>query len=327
MPVSLSSPYLPFCIFSFSCIATQKLAQRLCHALVQEVSLEPQTPLFNTNTSEEIVLRNRSIISQLFPCSPGCLCRWINAASQALPQPCMSAQGHQHFCSFPAASHSSLSCSCSAESLETARDLTQTALSKYIRFANLNTESLARAWPPLREAQKPWEALADPKIQGSLELPAFPLLQNNHRCDSNHHPTASAKNRVTELKDRDQPWDQRSPIKWNHFIPNLFGEWQRGGTSRNVFLAENFTPNCSSEFHTDLTYRLCWSIDLPTAQGCFVSASSLCDRHLGKAPGSAQVTVHSLSPLQFSWLPLRRQLAGAAVCNHMYCSILAFLGC
>lgn len=196
----------------------------------------------------------------------------------------------------------------------------------YTHLANLNAESLARAWPPLREAQKPQEALADPKIQGSPGLPAFPLLlQNNHRCDSNSHPTASAKNRVTESQNRDQPWDQISPDEWNYFIPSLSGEWWRGETFRNFSLAENFTPNCRSEFHTDVTCSFCWSIDLPTAQGCLVSASSLCSRHLWKAPGSAQVPAHSLQPTPVLLIAFGKAIGRSSSCNHVYCSILAFL--
>lgn len=243
---SLSSSFL-----FFKCIATQDLAQGFFHVLIQEVPVEPQTPIFyisrlmkklflvtspsfpskETFHQQILICWHRAIckliqvtmnfcqvrgrtqresghIFSLLAWPPGQECSLPNAASPA--QVCCMVQGHQHLCSFPAPSHTSLSCSCSAESMETTWPPILTTLSKATCLENLNAESLTRAWSPA----------------GLLTFQIF--LESSCRSDSNFHPTASA-----EI--RDQPRDQLSSTKWNHSIPVLSGEWGKGELS-GIFL-------------------------------------------------------------------------------------------
>lgn len=160
------------------------------------------------------------------------------------------ARGHQHFCSFPAPSHAFLSCSCSAESMETTRVPTWTAFSKATCLKNFNTESLTRAWSPSEEHRNPGRRWLSSRSRAALGVRHFHcFLENGHSSDSNCCPIASAEIRTS--------W-----VLLNETTPILFGEWGRGGTFRIFSLAEHLTPKCSS--HTDLECKLLWKSNVPT---------------------------------------------------------------
>lgn len=189
------------------------------------------------------------------------------------------ARGHQHFCSFPTPSHAFLSCSCSAESVETTKVPTWTAFSKATCLENFNTESLARAWSPSEEHRNPGRRWLGSRSRAALGSWHFHCsLENSHRSDRNCCPTASAEIRTS--------W-----VLLKETTPILFGEWGRGETFRNFPSAENLTPKCSS--HTDLECNLLWNSNVPTTQESQVSAPYLRNRHLEKTPSSIQVTAYT----------------------------------
>lgn len=161
------------------------------------------------------------------------------------------AWGHQHFCSFPAPSHTSLSCSCSAESVETTRVPTWTAVSKATCLENLNAESLTRAWSPSGELRNPGRLWLSPRSIAAQDSQDF---QFSHRTVRGLTANATLQPLQKLGINPGTSWVLLNQIT---LLPCYFGNGEEGELSGFFFLAENLTPKCSS--HTNLQCNLLWS--------------------------------------------------------------------
>lgn len=137
-------------------------------------------------------------------------------------------------------------------------------------------------------AETSWEVLAEPQIQGSPGLSAFPgFLEKSCRSDSNSYPETSAEITV-------QPRDKLGPTEWNRSTSILFGEYKAEG----IFsLSEK--KKCSSPI--DLEHKLLWNTDIPIAQESHASAPRLCNKYLKITPSSTQVNCGHSSAIWISF--------------------------